>query len=175
MFKVLVDYPSEEEEFRIVKMTTSDQDRTLKQTLTARDVIAMQSIVRRVPCADHIVRYATRLTRSTRVNKGEVPKFIKDYVSWGAGPRASQNLVLAGKARAVLQGRYHVSSDDIRFVARPVLRHRVLTNFNAEADGVRSDDIINWLIESTPADASTNLDAAMASRVFASDGQNAEA
>ncbi|UCC32634.1 MAG: MoxR family ATPase [Phycisphaerales bacterium] len=169
MFKVLVDYPSEEEELQIVKMTTAPQDVNLERTLNARDVLALQDIVRRVPCADHVVSYATRVTRSTRVDKGEVPKFIKEYVAWGAGPRASQNLVLAGKARAVLQGRYYVSTDDIRAVAHPVLRHRVLTNFNAEADGVRSDDIIDWLIEALPADPPASMDAAMAGRVFAAD------
>jgi len=169
MFKVLVDYPSEEEELQIVKMTTAPQDVSLERTLNAREVLALQDIVRRVPCADHVISYATRVTRSTRVDKGEVPKFIKDYVAWGAGPRASQNLVLAGKARAILKGRYYVSTEDIRAVAHPVLRHRVLTNFNAEADGVRSDDIVDWLIEALPADSPASMDAAMAGRVFAAD------
>ena len=169
MFKVLVDYPSEEEELQIVKMTTAPQDVNLARTLNARDVLELQDIVRRVPCADHVISYATRVTRSTRVDKGEVPKFIKDYVAWGAGPRASQNLVLAGKARAILQGRYYVSTDDIRAVAHPVLRHRVLTNFNAEADGVRSDDIIDWLIEALPVNPAASMDAAIAGRVFAAD------
>ncbi len=169
MFKVLVDYPSEEEECQIVRMTTAPQDVDLERTLTAREVIALQGIVRRVPCADHVILYATRLARTTRVDQGEVPKFITDYVSWGAGPRASQNLVLAAKARAVLEGRYYVSTDDIRAVALPVLRHRVLTNFNAEADGVRSDDIIEWLIEALPSEPSGAIDAAMARRVFAAD------
>jgi MoxR-like ATPase len=167
MFKILVDYPSEEEECQIVRMTTAPQDVELERTLTARDVLTLQGIVRRVPCADHVILYATRLTRSTRVDHGDVPKFIADYVSWGAGPRASQNLVLAAKARAVLEGRYYVSIDDIRAVAHPVLRHRVLTNFNAEADGVRSDDIIKWLIESLPAQPAGTMDASMARRVFA--------
>ena len=169
MFKVLVDYPSEEEELQIVKMTTAPQDVNLERTLNAREVLALQDIVRRVPCADHVISYATRVTRSTRVDKGQVPKFIKDYVAWGAGPRASQNLVLAGKARAILKGRYYVSTEDIRAVAHPVLRHRVLTNFNAEADGVRSDDIVDWLIEALPADSPASMDAAMAGRVFAAD------
>ena len=169
MFKVHVDYPSEEEEIQIVRMTTAPQDPRLERTLSARDILALQEIVRRVPCADHVIRYATRMTRLTRVDKGNVPKFVKDYVSWGAGPRASQNLVLTGKARAILQGRYHVSTDDIRSVAHPVLRHRVLTNFNAEADGVHSDHIIDWLIEAMPAEASSPMDAAMAGRVFADD------
>jgi len=169
MFKVRVDYPSEEEEFLIVKTTTAPQDVTVERTLNARDVLALQTIVRRVPCADHVIRYATRLTRATRVTDGEVPKLVKDYVSWGAGPRASQHLVLAGKARAILNGRHYVSSDDVKAVAHPVLRHRVLTNFNAEADGVSSDDIVARLLETIPTGPATSLDAAMASRVFAAD------
>ncbi|MEK7732221.1 MAG: AAA family ATPase, partial [Planctomycetota bacterium] len=169
MFKVIVSYPSEEEEFQIVRMTTSPQELPTDRTLNAREVIELQEIVRRVPCADHVIRYAMRLVRSTRVDQGSVPKMIKDYVAWGAGPRASQNLVLAGKARAILKGRYYVSTEDIRTVAGPVLRHRILTNFNAEADGVHSDDIIRNLIETLPADPSATMDEAMARRVFAPD------
>ena len=169
MFKVLVDYPSEEEEFQIVKMTASPQDVSFTRTLNAREVIELQEIVRRVPCADHVVRYAMRLVRSTRVDQGEVPQFVQDYVSWGAGPRASQHLVLAGKARALLKGRYYVSTEDIRAVARPVLRHRVLTNFNAEAEGVGSDEIIDQLVQELSTEASATMDEAMAKRVFAAD------
>lgn len=169
MFKVLVDYPSEEEECEIVKTTTTPQAITHERTLHAKDVIALQEIVRRVPCADHVIRYAARLVRSTRVGKGEVPTFIKDYVSWGAGPRASQHLVLAAKTRAILSGRFYVSTEDIRAVAYPVLRHRVLTNFNAEADGVHSDDLITKLLETLPTAPSAMLDASMADRVFAAD------
>ena len=169
MFKVLVDYPSEEEELQVIKMTTSPQEVALERTLNARDVIELQDIVRRVPCADHVVRYVMRLVRSTRVGKGEVPKFIDDYVAWGAGPRASQHLVMAGKARALLEGRYYVSTDDIRAVAHPVLRHRVLTNFNAEAEGISSDEIIRRLIEAVPPDSSATMDEALAGRVFAGD------
>jgi MoxR-like ATPase len=172
MFKGLGDYPSEQEECQIVKMTTAPQDIELERTLNAQDVLTLQDIVRRVPCADHVILYATRLTRSTRVDKGNVPKFVTDYVAWGAGPRASQNLVLAGKARAILKGRYYVSADDIRAVAHPVLRHRVLTNFNAEADGVRSDDIIDRLVSEVSAEPSATMDPAMADRVFA--GNRAE-
>ncbi len=166
MYKILVDYPSEEEEFRIVKMTTAPQDLTVERTLGAREILALQDLVRRVPCADHVIRYAMRLVRATRVEEGGVASFIKDYVSWGAGPRASQGLVLAGKARAILKGRYHVTTEDIRAVALPVLRHRVLTNFNAEADGVASDTIIERLVESLPHDLAAEMDGAMASRVF---------
>jgi MoxR-like ATPase len=105
-----------------------------------------------VPVADHVARYAVRLTRQTRREKDDVPDFIRDYVSWGAGPRASQYLVLAAKARAVLFGRYYVSTEDIRAVAGPVLRHRIITNFNAEAEGIRPDDIVERLIKATPVD-----------------------
>ena len=166
MFKVLVDYPSQEEEFRIVKMTAAPQEVTFTRTLNAQEVMELQDIVRRVPCADHVVRYAMQLVRSTRVDKGVVPKFVQEYVSWGAGTRASQHLVLAGKARALLRGRYYVSTDDIRAVVRPVLRHRVLTNFNAEAEGVCSDEIIDQLIEALPADPSATMDDGLARRVF---------
>jgi MoxR-like ATPase len=173
MFKVLVGYPSEEEEFQIVRMTTAPQDVSIERTLGPREIIALQNLVRRVPCADHVMRYAMRMVRATRVDEGEVPGFISDYVSWGAGPRASQFLVLAGKARAILRGRHHVSTEDIHAVAHPVLRHRVLTNFNAEADGIRSDDIIDMLIKEIPADPSATMDPAIAGRVFAEDQANA--
>ena len=167
MFKILVDYPSEEEEFQIVKRTTSTQAETLERTLNARDVLALQDIVRRVPCADHVIRYASKITRATRVDQGDVPDFITQYVAWGAGPRASQNLVLAGKARAILKGRFYVSTEDVAAVARPVLRHRILTNFTAEADGVRSDDLIGKLFERFPPSSSAGMDESMAARVFA--------
>ncbi len=168
MFKILVDYPTEEEEFQIIKLTTSMREVKLDRLLSATDILGLQEIVRRVPCSDHVVRYAMKLTRSTRVDKSDVPEFVREYVSWGAGPRASQNLVLSGKARAILQGRYYVSTEDIRAVAHPVLRHRVLTNFNAEAEGVSSDHIIDQLLAEFPADPSATIDAKVASRVFGS-------
>ncbi|HZY83309.1 MAG TPA: AAA family ATPase, partial [Gemmataceae bacterium] len=138
MFNIFVDYPEEEEEFRIVEMTTSTQVPKIERMLSATDILEMQDIVRKVPAADHVTEYAVRLTRTTRpVNRDAAPDFIRDYVSWGAGPRATQYLVLAAKARAVLYGRYYVSTEDIRAVAGPVLRHRIITNFNAEAEGVK--------------------------------------
>lgn len=154
MFNVFVDYPDEEEEFQIVKQTTADVSVTLTPTLDAAEIVALGHIVRKVPVADHITRYALQFTRLTRREKGDVPDFIQDYVSWGAGPRASQFLVLGAKARAVLHGRYHVTADDIRAVAFPVLRHRIMTNFNAEAEGIKPDDIIRRLIELIPVDDS---------------------
>jgi MoxR-like ATPase len=105
-----------------------------------------------VPVAPYVIRYAMKFTRSTRKNKGEVPDFVRDYVTWGAGPRASQFLILAAKARAVLHGRYYVSCEDVRTVAKPVLRHRIITNFNAEAEGIKPDDIIQKLIDLIPRD-----------------------
>jgi MoxR-like ATPase len=152
MFNIFVDYPDEEEELQIVKQTTSDTAFEITPTLDAEQIIALGHIVRKVPVADHIMRYALQFTRLTRREKGAVPSFIEDYVSWGAGPRASQFLVLGAKARAVLHGRYYVNSDDIRAVAFPVLRHRIMTNFNAEAEGVKPDDIIQRLIETIPFD-----------------------
>ncbi len=173
MFKVLVDYPSESEEFDIVKKTTAKQDIQMERSLNAKEVMALQDAVRRVPCADQVIRYAMMLVRSTRVEKGDVPDFVREWVAWGAGPRASQNLVLAGKARALLKGRYYVSTEDIRAVAHPVLRHRILTNFNAESEGVRTDDIVDRLIASLPAESSMQLDESLAKRVFVTDREGA--
>jgi MoxR-like ATPase len=152
MFNVFVDYPSEDEELEIIKRTTADLEHKLTATLSADDILGLQQIVRRVPVADHVSRYALKFTRLTRREQGEVPDFISDYVSWGAGPRASQYLVLGAKARAVLHGRFYVSCEDIRAVAAPVLRHRIMTNFNAEAEGVKPDDIIARLAEIIPSD-----------------------
>jgi MoxR-like ATPase len=150
MFNVLVDYPDEDEELQIVKRTTADIEVKITPTLNAEQIVALTKIVRKVPVADHVARYALQLARLTRCHKPESPDFIKTYVMWGAGPRASQYLVLGAKARAVLQGRYYVSTDDIRAVALPVLRHRIKTNFNADAEGVTSDHIIRRLIDTIP-------------------------
>jgi MoxR-like ATPase len=148
MFEVRVDYPSEEEELQIVKQTTADFTPQIVPTLSAEDILAMTHLVRRIPVADHLVLYALRLARQTRVGSGSTPELVSRFVQWGAGPRASQMLVLAAKARAALHGRYCVSAKDIRAVALPVLRHRVLTNFQAEAEGITSDRIVEHLLES---------------------------
>jgi MoxR-like ATPase len=150
LFMVLVDYPNEDEELEIVKRTTADITTSLTSALSAGDIIELSHIVRRVPIADHLARYAIQFARRTRVGNDKVPNMVRDYVSWGAGPRASQYLVLAAKARAVLHGRYYVSGDDIRAVAAPVLRHRIVTNFNAEAEGLKTDDIIANLVKIIP-------------------------
>jgi MoxR-like ATPase len=156
LFMVLVDYPNEEEELEIVKRTTADVTTQLTSTLSADDIIELSRIVRRVPVADHLARYAVQFARRTRVGYGDVPQIVRDYVSWGAGPRASQYMILAAKARAVLHGRYYVSGGDIRAVATPVLRHRIVTNFNAEAEGIKADDIVAHLAQTIPVSEDTH-------------------
>ncbi len=151
MFNVFVDYPEEEEELEIVRRTTTDAHVQLKPTLNGDEILALQQIVRKIPAPDHVMRYAMQFTRLTRREKGEVPDFITDYVSWGAGPRASQYLVLGAKARSALHGRYAATCEDVRAVALPVLRHRIMTNFNAEAEGLRPDDIVRRLMDVIPA------------------------
>jgi MoxR-like ATPase len=162
MFNILVNYPSEEEEFQIVRLTTAGQKAELSNVLSGEEIMRLQEVVRKVPVADHVIRYALQFTRLTRKQEGGVPDFIKDYVGWGAGPRASQYLILAGKARALLKGRYHVSTEDIRQVAMPILRHRIVTNFNAEAEGIRSDTLVKRLIEYIPRRQYDELDGAAA-------------
>jgi MoxR-like ATPase len=169
MFDIHVNYPTEDEEFAIVRQTTSEYTPKLDKVLDAYEALELQRIVRRVPVADHVIRYAMRLARMSRRAKGAPePEFVKNYVTWGAGPRASQFLVLAGKARAVLHGRYYVTTSDIREVALPVLRHRIVTNFNAEADGVSTDDIIRKLIDTLPRDESESFDRGKLPEVFKS-------
>ena len=147
MFNIYLDYPSPADEKQIVLTTTSAYEPKLEHVLTAADILRLQQIVRKVPIAESIVDYAVSLTNRSRPSTPDAPDFIKDWVNWGAGPRASQYLVLGAKARAIMYGRYHVSYDDIKAVAKPVLRHRILTNFNAEADGISSLDIIDRLVE----------------------------
>ncbi len=149
MLEVQVDYPDEDEELEIVKQTTSDFKPQVTAMLGSEQIQNFARLVRRVPIADHLARYALRLVRQTRVGKGEVPELVNKYVSWGAGPRASQYLALAAKARAALHGRYCVGGEDLRAVAPPVLRHRIIANFNAEADGVTTDAIVEHLLEIT--------------------------
>jgi MoxR-like ATPase len=152
MFNILVDYPEEEEEFRIVEMTTAIHQPQLERVLSATDILEMQDIVRKVPVAPYVIRYAMKFTRLTRKEKGTVPAFVRDYVTWGAGPRATQFLILAAKARAVLHGRYYVACEDVRAVAPAVLRHRIITNFNAEAEGIKPDEIVKRLADMIPRD-----------------------
>jgi MoxR-like ATPase len=150
MLQVWVDYPTEDEELEIVKRTTAECDTRVDPVLGAEEILALTRIIRRVPIADHVARYALRLARLTRRDVPEAPDFIREYVLWGAGPRASQYMVLGAKARAVLEGRYCVGHEDIRALAPPVLRHRIKTNFNADAEGVSTDQIIQRLIATVP-------------------------
>ncbi len=147
MFNILVDYPNEQEEFDIVRLTTSNVKPKVSRVLSGPEILELQQIVRRVEMPDPLARYAVRLVRMTRRGHEQVPDFIRDYVNWGAGPRASQYLVLAAKARAVLHGRFTASVEDIRAVVGPVLRHRIVTNFNADGEGLKSDDILKRLVK----------------------------
>ncbi len=149
MFEVLIDYPDEEEELHIVKQTTSDFSPQVTPRLTAEEIHEFSRLVRRVPVADHLARYAVQLARQTRTGSKQTSAFVAKYVRWGAGPRASQYLVLAAKARAALHGRHCVESADIHAVALPVLRHRIITSFEAEAEGVTSGAIVEHLLERT--------------------------
>ena len=146
MFNIHVDYPSAEEELDIMKRVTGTYEADLKVTLTGEDILRLQQIVRRVPVADHVFQYARDLARASRPASNEAPDFINDLVNWGAGPRAGIYLTLAAKARAILHGRYHATTEDVREMALPVLRHRVLTTFNAEAAGITSDEIVLRLL-----------------------------
>jgi MoxR-like ATPase len=150
IFKVYVKYPTFQEEFEIARRTTAAQKDNVQSVLTAEDILDLQRIVRDVPASDHVVRYALALVRQTRVNEPGVPDFIKANVSWGAGPRAVQNLILGGKARALLYGRSHVSTDDVAALAKPVLRHRLVVNFAAESEGITADSMIERLLAATP-------------------------
>jgi MoxR-like ATPase len=147
LFNIVVDYPKKEEESAIIRQVTGPQSDSVQKVLNAEQVLAMQALVRRVPVADHVIDFARDLARATRPNQPEAPDFVREMVAWGAGPRAGISLVTAAKARAVLYGRYHATTADVAAVAHPVLRHRVLTTFNAEAAGLKSDKIISMLLE----------------------------
>ena len=150
MFNVYVDYPLHDEEIEIVEATTSAYVPELERVLAARDIIELQRLVRRVPVPKHVVAYAVNFARSTRPTLDGVPQFVRDWVSWGAGPRASQYLILGAKTRAILGGRYAPTTEDVRSVVKPVLRHRIVTNFNAEADGISTVDIVERLLKEVP-------------------------
>jgi MoxR-like ATPase len=158
MFEIRIDYPTETEELDILKRTTSSYVGELSHALSGTDIVQIQHLVRRVPVADHVYRYAMAIARSTRVsgNAAGAPDFVREWIAWGAGPRASQYLVLGGKARAILSGRFHVTTEDIQACALPVLRHRLVTNFNAESQGVTTDAIVQKLLETIePTEPST--------------------
>jgi MoxR-like ATPase len=150
MFNVKIGYLPEEEEIAVVKQTTSPEDYEFERMMSADEIIAFQRLVKQVPASDTVVRYAVRLVSASRPATPSTPDFINKWVTWGGSPRASQFLILSGKARAILRGRYNVSCEDVRAVAPAVLRHRVLLNFQAEAEHVDSDQVIKKLIEAVP-------------------------
>jgi MoxR-like ATPase len=147
MFMVKVDYPTLEEEREVLRRTTELRHVDLQAVLGASEILELQEIVRRVPISDHVLDYALTLTRSTRLTTEGAPGWVKEWLAWGAGPRASQYLVLGAKARALLQGRFYVSAEDVRAVVHPVLRHRLITSFGAEAEGVTSDVVVDRLLD----------------------------
>ncbi|MEM1424063.1 MAG: AAA family ATPase, partial [Planctomycetota bacterium] len=152
----------EEEEVEIIQRTTSTTHAEPQAVIDADAVRNAQELVRACPVPDHVVRYALRLVRATRIREhsedNPKPEVVREYLAWGAGPRASQYLTLAAKARAVLRGAFNATPEDVRAVARPVLRHRIIANFNAEADGVTTDTVIDRLLEETPVDGSSDTE-----------------
>lgn len=150
MFKIELGYLSEDDEVKVVNQTTQTHDSGLAHPLSGEDILEFQRIARQVPAAEAVIKYAVRLVHASRPQSETAPDFVKDWVSWGAGIRASQNLILAGKVRALLLGRYNVSYGDVRALAPSVLRHRVLLNFHAEAERVTTDDVIKRLLEAVP-------------------------
>ncbi len=152
MFMIYVDYPTAAEERMIMKMATGVSMGKAQPVLTAEDIISLQNTVRRIPVADHVYAYAQKLTRVTRVKTPEALDFCKKWLTWGAGPRASLNLILAAKAYAILHGQYHVSCDDVAAVALPIFRHRIVPNFAAQSEGVSADDITRKILAAVPKD-----------------------
>jgi MoxR-like ATPase len=150
MFKVFVNYPSFREEFEIARRTTALIMEDISAVLSGERILELQQLVRRVPVTDHVIQFTLALVRQTRLSEPGAPKFVRDWLSWGAGPRAVQYLILGGKARALLHGRAHVQCEDIQALALPVLRHRILTNFTAASEGVTPDMVIQKLIKETP-------------------------
>jgi MoxR-like ATPase len=151
MFNIRIGYLSEDDEVEVVSRTTSNQEFNFERNVTGEDILAFQRLVRRVPVAESVTRYAVKLVTASRPVMDGAPDFIKKWVNWGASIRASQFLVLGGKARAVINGRYNVSVEDIRALAYPILRHRILLNFHAESERISSDDVIKRLIDAVPA------------------------
>ncbi len=168
MFKVFVQYPNFEDEFQIAKQTTARSQHEVKPVLSGDDILKIQETIREVPVSDHVIRYALSLVRQTRVGTPGIPQFVEDSLSWGAGPRAVQYLVLGGKTRALLHGRSHVTTEDIQALAKPVMRHRLAINFAAQSDGMTSDDVIQQLIDNTPTKEDELTSDARFQKIFAS-------
>jgi len=146
MFMIQLDYPSYAEEVTIVKNTTNDVRHQVREVISAEEIMDFQHLVRRVPVTDHVIEYAVKLVHKTRPSSGLANKDTADYLEWGAGPRASQSLILAAKCNALLSGKYSPDIEDVKAVALPVLRHRIIRNFKAEAEGISVDDIIARLL-----------------------------
>jgi MoxR-like ATPase len=150
MFKVYVNYPSFDEEFEIARRTTAATLAEVQPVLNAEEILNLQQLVREVAASNHVIRYTLSLVRQTRVRSPGTPEFVREMASWGAGPRAVQFLILGAKARALLSGRTHVTTEDIQTLAKPALRHRIVVNFAAESDGITADDIVDRLLRETP-------------------------
>jgi len=150
MFNIIIEYLNEEEEIQVVSQTTSLRTVEFEKTISGPEIIEFQRLVRKMPVAESVMRYAVQLARTSRPSGENPPDFIKQYVNYGASLRASQFLILGGKARALIHGRYNVSVEDIQALAYPVFRHRILTNFHAESENIRSEDIIRRLLGAVP-------------------------
>lgn len=147
MFNLWLDYPTNDEEIKVVQTTTSEYQAKLNKVLSSNEITIFQDLVRKVPVAQNVIEFAVKISNLTRPNNGQSPKFVKEWVTWGAGPRASQYLVMAAKTRSIIQGRYTPNIDDVRAAMLPVLRHRIITNFSAEAEGISSVDVIKKIEE----------------------------
>jgi MoxR-like ATPase len=157
MFSIQVRYPSEAEELEVMKRSTSPRGAELEQVLTAGELESLVEIVPRIPAGDHVYQFALKLVRSTRPEEAAAPAYVKECLSWGAGPRAAQYLILGAKARAILRGRFYASTEDVAAVADPVLCHRLVTNFNAEAEGVTPASIVERLLREVPRGAAEEV------------------
>src|SRR5262249_7620522 len=150
LFLIRVAYPTDAEEELIMRQGTSDVQPAVSKVLHGEDILHLQHIVRRVPVADHVFAYAKRITRMSRPNTPEAPEFVNKLLTWGAGPRASMNLILAAKAHAILRGHHHVAADDVAAVAAPILRHRLICNFTAQSEGITTDDVVRRILQTVP-------------------------
>jgi MoxR-like ATPase len=168
MFKVLVTYPTFHEEFEVARRTTAALSDGVQPVISPDEILMLQQLVREVPVSDHVIRYTLTLVRQTRVGEPGAPDFVRDQLAWGAGPRAVQYLLLGAKARALLHRRTHVTVEDVQTLAKPVLRHRIVVNFAAESDGVSPDDIVDRLLQSTPAREDELANDARFKAIFAS-------
>jgi MoxR-like ATPase len=153
LFLIKVEYPSDAEEEQIMRLGTGTAQTAVSKVLHGEDILRLQQIVRRVPVADHVFAYAKRITRMSRPNTPEAADFINKWLTWGAGPRASMNLILAAKAHAILRGNHHVATDDVAAVAVPILRHRLIPNFTAQSEGIAVEDVIQRMLQAIPKNA----------------------